>query len=383
MEITKLIKFSPKRTTIFNTIKSQLSPEAQNLKLLCPTRWTVCTGAITAILDNYEVLLSTLDEVHSSGREEYAIKAGGFVRQLHLFSTFFGLKLCMVIFPPVEQLSRRLQSKDITIQEAKAAALVTESFLRRQRNDSAFEEFYSAVISASENITDEPTLPRPRKLPCRIDDGAPSHQPMTPKDMYRQKYFEALDIVSEEIKRRFDQRDIKIVVEMEQLLLDSANGVDTTIPESIKTMYRSDLDIERLSVHLRMLPDAVKQYNNTSSLPIKKVTSIRTLCDVLNTAGTKQLLSQVHVLLFFNYSCYYSVLNFFNYSCYYSYLRKDILCSSKTQNLPSKYNMTQYHLNHLMILYCHKARTDAIDLSAIASAFVSVNDRRHHYFGSF
>ena len=110
MEIVKLIKFSPKRTTLFNTIKSQLSPDTQNLKPLCPTRWTVRTGAIKASLDNYETLMSTLDEVHSTGRDEYAMKAGGFVRQLQLFSTFFGLKLCMVIFAPTEQLSRTLQS---------------------------------------------------------------------------------------------------------------------------------------------------------------------------------------------------------------------------------------------------------------------------------
>ena len=81
------------------------------------------------------------------------------------FSALFGLKLCMVIFSSVEQLSRNLQSKDITIQKARAAVLITEKFLRRQRTDSAFEEFYNAVISASQNLHDEPVLPRPRKLP--------------------------------------------------------------------------------------------------------------------------------------------------------------------------------------------------------------------------
>ena len=165
MEIIKLIKFSPKRTTLFNTIKSQLSPETHSLKPLCPTRWTVRAGAISAILDNYESLLSTLQEVYTTGRDEYALRAGGFVRQLQLFSTFFGLKLCLVIFSPTEQLSHTLQSKDITIQEARGAAHITEKFLGRQRTDTAFEEFYKAVNSASENLTDEPVLPRSRKLP--------------------------------------------------------------------------------------------------------------------------------------------------------------------------------------------------------------------------
>ena len=89
MELIKLIKFSPKRTTLFNTINSQLSPETQNLKPLCPTNWTVRTGTISTILDNYEALFTTLDEVNASGRNEYVMKAGGFGRQLQLFSTFW------------------------------------------------------------------------------------------------------------------------------------------------------------------------------------------------------------------------------------------------------------------------------------------------------
>ena len=114
--------------------------------------------------------------------------------------------------------------------------------------------------------------------------------------MYRQKCFEVLDIVCDEINRRFDQKDLKVVIDIEHLL-DSANGIPAAdIPESITDTYRSDIDKKRLSLHLQMLPDAVKQYS-VSTLPIKKVTSIRTLCDVLNFGGFKQLLSQVHTLL--------------------------------------------------------------------------------------
>ena len=73
-------------------------------------------GAIKAILDNNETLLPTLEEINATGHDEYVMKAGGFVRQLQLFSTFFGLKLCTIILAPTEQLSRTLQSKDTTVQ---------------------------------------------------------------------------------------------------------------------------------------------------------------------------------------------------------------------------------------------------------------------------
>jgi hypothetical protein len=271
------------------------------------------------------------------------------LQQLQLFSTFWGLKLCMLIFMPTEQLSRTLQKKDITVQEAINVALVTESFLQKQRSDSAFDSFYEAVVAASQNLTDEPVLPRKRKIPRRLDDRTPSHHPSTPTDLYRQKYFQVLDVVCEEIKRRFDH--LKIVADTESLLLDSANGMDRDVPQSIVDMYSGDMDMARLTLHLKMLPDIVKQYGYTVGLPIKKVTSIRTLCDALSTGGGKQLLSQVHTLLQLFLTIPVTIATS---ERTFSALRR-----LKTY---LRTTMAQDHLNHLLLLYCHKARTNAVDL---------------------
>ena len=48
---------------IFSRLKSVHDIAAHaitpSLRVICPTRWTVCADALTSILDNYEVLLST------------------------------------------------------------------------------------------------------------------------------------------------------------------------------------------------------------------------------------------------------------------------------------------------------------------------------------
>ena len=106
------------------------------------------------------------------------------------------------------------------------------------------------------------------------------------------------EINTREINRRFDQKYLKVVADIERLLLDSANGITRDIPESITTTYRGDIDKEHLFLHLQMLPDAINQYS-VSAFPIRNITSVRTLCDVLNFGGTKQLLSQVPILLQF------------------------------------------------------------------------------------
>ena len=176
-----------------------------------------------------------------------------------------------MIFAPTEQLCCTLQEKDTTVQQASNAALITEAFLRRQRTDNAFDLFYKAVLSSAQGLTNRPVLPRQCKLPCCLDDAAPPIQPATPVDLYCRKYFEVLDIVCEDIKRRFDQKDLKVVADMESLVLDSANGLTRVVPESVVALYCSkNLGKEHLAIHLRMFPDVIKHYNSNSGFASRR-----------------------------------------------------------------------------------------------------------------
>ena len=61
-ELGKLIKFSPKRSTLFSTLSKQLAfntgenTTGMSLRTLCPTRWTVRHTAIESVLLNYDTL---------------------------------------------------------------------------------------------------------------------------------------------------------------------------------------------------------------------------------------------------------------------------------------------------------------------------------------
>ena len=79
------------------------------------------------------------------------------------------------------------QKKDTAIQEAREAACVTEWFLRSQRSVDRYNRFHDCVLMESSDVTDEPVsvLLRKRKIPHRIDDGAPSHKYQTPRDFCR------------------------------------------------------------------------------------------------------------------------------------------------------------------------------------------------------
>ena len=82
-------------------------------------------------------------------------------------------------------MSCSLQGKDTTCQEAKEAALLSTNYLKKLCSDEEFKKFYAQVLQRLQGLTNESTLPRKRKLPKRINDGAESHQFGTPEAMHR------------------------------------------------------------------------------------------------------------------------------------------------------------------------------------------------------
>ena len=137
-DLVQLIKFSPKRLTIFDGLRKEVNVNqgdaTSSLRNLCPTRWTVRHSSIESILTNYEILQTTLEEAQK-GHDDYAAKASGLLIRMEKFETYFSLRLGYLIFSASEQLSINLQSKDITIQEAIKGAILLSSYLNSIRTD--------------------------------------------------------------------------------------------------------------------------------------------------------------------------------------------------------------------------------------------------------
>jgi len=110
-----------------------------------------------------------------------------------------------------------------------------------------------------------------------------------------------LDLMIHELKRRFQQeRGMPVAEVIERVLLDAANGTFSgELPQELQ-MYKNDIDLTRVKVQLQMMPDLIRTRNQlpTNLVPIKKVTNVRTICDVMNDVSvSKDMLSQVHRLL--------------------------------------------------------------------------------------
>ena len=66
-EISKLLKFSPKREKIFEDIKQEVAPDCPGFRVLCPTRWTVRGESLQSVIANYCVLQELWDSCLKTG----------------------------------------------------------------------------------------------------------------------------------------------------------------------------------------------------------------------------------------------------------------------------------------------------------------------------
>ena len=310
---------------------------------------------------------------------EYSFKANGILASLEKFSTLekfgtlFGLKLAFLIFGAAEEMSKCLQAKDTSVQEGLSAVNAVSLFYRRQRSDGAFNLMYDGVVKTAEELRiGQPQLPRYRRPPARLDDGSHPHCFASPRDYYRQVYFEAFDLLLRELEDRFNQKDaLAPVLALESLLILAANGenYESELQAVEDSFYANDIDVTRLKRQLAILTDVVKEFNPV----IRKVTSIRTVSDAMNANSTcKLMLSEVHKLL----RLYWTVPITSSTSERTFSVLKRLLTYLRSA-------MTEKRLNNCMLLHVHKDLTDQLDILEVANSFISVNLERKKYFGSF
>eukprot|EP00731_Ephydatia_muelleri_P015822 Em0009g246a len=323
-ELVGLIKYSPKREHLFTQYQLQDSPNIHRLKPLCPTRWTCRTGSINAVIENYAVLQQTLEEIAETCRDEYGRKAAGFQALMGKFSTFFGLKLAhvglwsfrTVVNNTAEQRHNSNRMQDLLLTFAKR-------FYDRQRDASAFQIFYQAVLLEANGKTEPPTLPRYSNPPKRINDGDANFRFATAEHYHRREYFEIMESLSGELDARFDQKGFHLAALVEATILDNCSGKSYPIPKEVQDLYSKDLNIDRLQTQLSMLPDLVKSYV-LEGKQITKVTTIRTLCDVFKRFSHSERYA-IRSALFIN--------SIYDYSSYFINSRKNFFSAAASQVL--------------------------------------------------
>lgn len=142
--------------------------------------------------------------------------------------------------------------------------------------------------SFSSTTIHDPVLPRQRRLPKRIDDGASSYIYSSLEELYRHQYYEAIDLLIAQIQRQFDQPTFAILQEMEKVLIGSCNRENVQLSSSFEELYESDLKMETFKVQLSMLANVILTANKDYNLGIKQVTTVKHFAKYLMSVNSQR-----------------------------------------------------------------------------------------------
>ena len=370
-EITKLVKLSPRRGTIFQRLKDELAPLDPGIRVLCPTRWTVKAEALKSIVDNFEVLQHLWEESLEYVKEsEMRARILGVSDRMMKFDFFFGAILGETVLSHSDNLSRTLQKGDISASEGQGVAEMTVTCLKTLRTDDNFALFWSKVTKkATQSNIDEPALPRKRKRTVRYESGNAAPEFHTSiEGYYRQAYFEVLDVICSTIEDRFRQAGYQLYSNLEQLLLKAVCKENYSSEfDFVTKFYRPDLNVHALEMQLQIFA------TNYFIMEGKK-TSIKDILKYLRNISSAQraLLSEICIIakliLVMPATNAVSERSFGALRRVKTYLRS---------------TMKQTRLNHLMILHVHKDITDSLNLNDIGNEFVRCSEHRLSVFGHF
>ncbi|KAK7898153.1 hypothetical protein WMY93_019006 [Mugilogobius chulae] len=162
-ELGTLSKQSGKFKLLFSTTAECAQGPNVSLRPLCPTRWTVRGKAITAVLTQYESVLSSLEQMPSSN-----LKANGLLERFQKGKTVLGLLLALEVVDDLECLNKSLQKRTETIAGMRAAVGCVRSNLAAKRNERKFKEIFDKATKDVKDLgLEDIQIPHQRKAPKR------------------------------------------------------------------------------------------------------------------------------------------------------------------------------------------------------------------------
>ena len=380
-EITKLIKFSPRREALLRQIKqAQDVTSTPGIRVLCPTRWTVRADSLSSIVANYAVLQSTWDEAVEVTRDtEMKARLYGVSAQMRKFEFLFGVIVGEMLLRHTDNLSQALQKKTLSAAEGQQIARMVITTLQSLRTEDSYSLFWEKVTTTAESAdVADPQLPQQRKTPKRYDDStSQAYFHHTPKVYYRQIYYKAIDNIINLLQNRFEQPGYQVYCKLEQLLSKACKqeNFDAEL-QFISSFYKDDFNEEVLKCQLLTLGVDFKgtytqSYGTQQSLSNITIFDIRDYFQSLSPAQ-RQLLDQVcrvlMIILVMPATNATSERSFSALRRVKNYLRS---------------TMTQQRLNNLMVLHVHKERTSDLSEVDICNDFVADSETRLRIFGKF
>lgn len=235
------------------------------------------------------------------------------------------------------------------------------------REDACVQELVTKVNAcAAQNNLQMPDPPRTSQTPARLRDSQMVQDvaPCTGYQKWKREFFQAVDIVTLELDRRFDQPGMKVAAQREKTVIDAVNGLYTGLTD-IAAHLPSQIDKSRLHMQLTLLGDLTKEKG------LRTATDIADFLRGLHPQ-TQELLREVGK---FMELCLCLPVSVASSERSFSTLRRLKTWLRST--------MAQKRLTHTALLHVHQDILDRLDIKPLMQIFVQHTTERKSTFGIF
>ena len=157
------------------------------------------------------------------------------------------------------------------------------------------------------------------------------------------------------LRERFDQEIYSVLMNIETVLINAANGYTFELNDAVKRLYEDDLDFDQLKAELKFLERIISQ-----RLPeVKKVTSIDTITSIFSTEETDSLQTVIAM------SNVVRLLQIYLLAPMSAASGERSFSSQRLVKTYLRSMMTAARYDNLIVMHVNKARTDELDLKCL------------------
>jgi len=354
------IESSPMRHSTLEKVAKETGVTLLTLKSCSITRWACRAEAVKAIKNNYNVLITAIDEIcENTSVPEMRAKGIGILQQLQTFEFIFGMELMSPILNIILKVSSMLQSPKIDLLIAAESVNTLKNTLLNMRNN---EAEYKIIFTNTEKMCTmhEINIPevKKRKVTTKIDPS-PSNQVFF-KTKYEELkvsvYYPLLDDLISGINSRFKQDTICLINAV-------ANIINLNITTEIATILEkfAKISSDTLIAEIKLL-------KNSTDKNIPKGTtneSVFLWLDWLKDSNRYNI-----------FNCFFKILQMFSIipvtscSCERVFSKLNIV-KSKLRN-----TMAQDRLESLILLFTEQEMASNVDIDLVINEFSNLSNRR-------
>lgn len=220
--IYNFIESSPIRHATLEKIAKETNVTLMTIKSCSTTRWACRAEAVKAILNNYDTLLLTIDEIcNNCSVPEMRAKGIGLLYQMKTFEFVFGMFMMYPILNLILKVSSLLQTPKLNLLLALDNVQSLTSNLKSFRNkNKEFEDIFNqAEALCKKHQIIIPDLLR-RKVSTQIDQKSNSQYFFKNKkdEMKISVYYQLLDDLISAMNSRFNQETLNLIKAVASLL---------------------------------------------------------------------------------------------------------------------------------------------------------------------